>query len=127
MPVAARFHATRDRVAAGVDKMFAEPVRLSFLKNGTVDPSRVAVEIEAVLRVGGGEQTNIAGGSGSTWRTQLAAGKAELHINRATYAGPQPKAGDRVRALSRHGQPWFECLRVDDRGEVRLVLELGEI
>lgn len=127
MPVAARFHEIRDRVAAAVDQRFAEPIKLSFLKNGAVDPDRDAIEIDAVLRVGGGTDTNIAGGFAGGWRTHLAAGKAELHINRATYAGPMLKQGDRARAISRASMPWFEVLRVDDRGEVRLVLELGEI
>ncbi|MFC5039201.1 hypothetical protein [Tianweitania sediminis] len=104
-----------------------EIVRLSFLKSGQVDATRPAIEIEAILRVGGGEETNVSGGYASTWRTQLAAGKAELHIDAATYQGPTIKTGDRVRALSRVHKPWFEVLRVDDRGETRLVLELGEV
>lgn len=127
MPVAARFHTLRDRVVAAVDKTFAEPVKLSFLKKEEVDPARPSVEIEAVLRVGGGEETGMNGGYGATWRTRLAAEKAELHIDRASYRGPLPERGDRVQALSRHGKPWFEVLRVDDRGEARLVLELGII
>ncbi|WEK06859.1 MAG: hypothetical protein P0Y65_20685 [Candidatus Devosia phytovorans] len=121
-----RFQALRDRSAAIVDQQFAEPVKLSFLKGGAVDQARPAVEIDAPLRVGGGKETNADGGVGRSWRTQLAAGKAELHIDRATYVGPSIKSGDAVQALSRPGQPWFEVLRVDDRGETRLVLELGE-
>lgn len=127
MPIAARFAETRDRVLVAVDKVFAEPVRLSFLRKGVVDPARAAVDIDAVLRVGGGSDTNMSGGYAQSWRTQLASGKAELHINRAAYAGPKLVAGDRVQASSRPGEPWFEVLRVDDRGETRLVLELGEI
>ncbi|NDV88798.1 hypothetical protein GTW51_19055 [Aurantimonas aggregata] len=127
MPVVARHHSIRDRVLASVDSVFAEPVRLSFLKSGAVDPARPAVEVEALLRVGGGNETNVAGGWAQGWRTQLAAGKAELSIDAALYAGPAIKVGDRVRAISRRGQPWFEVLRVDDRGETRLVMELGEI
>ncbi|WP_172123215.1 hypothetical protein [Devosia sp. 919] len=126
MPIAARFHDARDQVLAGVDKAFAEPVRLSFLKKGVVDPARPPVDIEAVLRVGGGNETNIAGGWAASWRTQLAAGKAELHINAANYAGPAIRTGDRVKALSRKAEPWFNVERVDDRGEARLVLELSE-
>ena len=127
MPVVARHHSIRDRVLASVDKAFAEPVRLSFFQRGVMDPQRQMIEIEAVLRVGGGDQTNVGGGYAQTWRTQLAAGKAELNINAATYAGPQIKSGDRVRAISRRHQPWFEATRIDDRGETRLVIELSEI
>lgn len=125
MPVAARFHAVRDRVCGAVDRVFAEPVLLSFLHENEIDPARRAVEIEAVLRVGGGKQTSIGGGRGETWRTQLATEKAELHIDRARYSGPLPKKGDRLCARSRPGEPWFEVLRVDDRSHVRLILELG--
>lgn len=126
MPVVARHHSIRDRVLAAVDKVFAEPVRLSFLAEGAVDPTRAAVEIEGVLRVGGGNETNMSGGFAQDWRSRLAAEKAELHLNAATYQGPQIRTGDRVRALSRRSQPWFEILRVDDRGEARIVLELGK-
>jgi len=126
MPIAARYHDSRDLVLAAVDKSFAEPVRLSFMKQGLPDPQRPATDIEAVLRVGGGDERNMAGGFAQTWRTQLAAGKAELHINRAQHPGLQVRAGDAIRALSRPGQPWFEVTRVDDRGENRLVLELAE-
>lgn len=127
MPVAARFHGPRDMVLAAVDNAFAEPVKLSFLKNGRPDPVRPSVEIEGVLRVGGGNETNMTGGFAQTWRTQLAAGKAELHIDASKYEGPAIKTGDRVRALSRRGQPWFAVERVDDRGEARLVLSLSEV
>ncbi|HEV7293094.1 MAG TPA: hypothetical protein VGN79_12315 [Devosia sp.] len=129
MPIAARYHAARDRVLAGVDKTFAEPVLLSFLnsQSGEQDSARTAIQIDAVLRVGGGDESNMAGGYAQSWRTQLAAGKAELHINAALYEGPAIRSGDRVRALSRRGQPWFNVERVDDRGETRLVLELSEV
>lgn len=126
MPVAARFHELRDRVLAGVDHVFAEPVRLSFFKSGVLDPSRPAVEIEAVLRVGEGKATNVSGGNAASWRTRIVADKAQLHIDRAAYTGPQPKQGDKVKALSRAGEPWFEVADVDDRSHTRLVLNLNE-
>ncbi|MBN9033739.1 MAG: hypothetical protein J0I23_28495 [Rhizobiales bacterium] len=112
---------------AAVDASHAEPVRLSFLKGGQVDTTRAAVDIDAVLKVADGKETNIAGGFASSWRTRLAAGKSQLFIDRAAYMGPMPRQGDRVRALSRSSKPWFEVLHVDDRGNLRLVLELGEI
>lgn len=128
MPVAARFHDLRDKVLAGVDHVFAEPVRLTFHTKvgGPYDPDRPAVEIEAVLRVGEGKMTSVAGSRDAGWRSRIVADKAQLHIDRATYTGPQPKTGDRVRALSRHGQPQFEVADVDDRSHTRLVLNLNE-
>lgn len=127
MPVAADFAGIRDRVVASVDARFAEPVRLSFLVKGKVDPTRPAREIKAPLRVGGGDSSNMTGGFAAEWRTRLASGKAELHIDPRLYPDLAIRAGDRVRAMSRPGQPWWEVLRIDDRGESRLVLELGEV
>lgn len=126
MPVSARFHELRDKVLATVDFKFAEPVRLSFFKSGVLDPSRPAVEIEAVLRVGEGKNTSVSGGNSMSWRTRIVADKAQLHIDRAAYTGPQPKTGDKVKALSRWGEPWFEVADVDDRSHTRLVLNLNE-
>lgn len=122
----ARFHSLRDRVLATVDSVFAEPVRLKFNRGGVVDPSRTAVDIEAVLRVGGGKETNATGGYAQSWRARINAQRGELHIDRARYPGIVARVGDEVKALSRPGEPWFEVLAVDDRGETRLVLQLGE-
>ena len=124
--LAARFHALRDRTVAATDKTFAEPVRLSFLKGGAVDPDRPALDIEAVLRVGGGKETNVSGGDAQAWRTRIQAQRGELHIDRTTYPDLKVIKGDKVRALARPGQPWFEVLTVDDRLSTRLVVQLGE-
>ncbi|MBY3434826.1 hypothetical protein [Rhizobium laguerreae] len=127
MPVSARFHDLRNKVLASVDDKFAEPVTLMFMKNGVNDPARQMVTIDAVLRVGEGKNTSVAGGIAAAWRTRIVADKAQLHIDRATYTGPQPKAGDKVKAISRHGEPFFEVADVDDRGHTRLVLNLNEV
>lgn len=125
--LSARFHALRDRTLAAVDQTLAEPVRLSFLKDGAVDPARAAVEIEALLRVGGGKETSVSGGRDRDWRTNIVAQKAELHVDRAKYPDITCRPGDRVKALARPGQPWFEVLAVEDRGSSRYVLQLGEV
>lgn len=124
--LAARFHVLRDRTLAAVDRTFAEPVRLSFFKAGAIDPDRPAVEIEAVLRTGGGEETMVSGGRDRDWRSRITAQRSELHIDRAKYPHLVARQGDKVRALARPGQPWLEVLAVDDRGSSRLVLQLGE-
>lgn len=124
----ARYHAIRDRVLRLVDHVHAEPVRLSFMKGGAVDPARPVVEIEAVLRVGGGKETAVSGRSAdSAWRSRIQAQRAELHIDRTRYPLIVARKGDRVKALSRPGEPWFEVLTIDDRGMTRLVLQLGEV
>lgn len=123
----ARYHALRDRVLAVNDRVHAEPVLLRFTKGGTSDPSRPEMEIEAILRVGGGKETAASGNrTDAAWRTRIAAQRAELHIDRAAWPDITAKVGDEVCALSRIGQPWFEVLAVDDRGMTRLVLQLGE-
>jgi hypothetical protein len=126
MPVAARFHELRDRTLAVVDDKFAEPVRLSFMKDGKSDPVRGQIEIEAVLRTATTGENNIDGGKSREWKSQIAAGKAKLYIDRSTYTGPALVRGDAVRALSRVGTPAFEVLFVNDRSHTRLVVELGE-
>jgi hypothetical protein len=124
----ARYHAIRNRVLAMVDHVYAEPVRLSFMKNGTVDPDRTAVNIEAVLRVVDGKETPVSGrAADAEWRSRIQAQRAELHIDRARYSQIVARKGDRVKALSRSGEPWFDVLAVDDRGMTRLVLHLGEV
>jgi hypothetical protein len=122
-----RFQQIRDRTVAAVDTVFAEPIKLSFLSKGEPDSARPAVQIDAVLRVGSGKEGSFSPGTSRAWHSRLAAGKAELHIDGSRYAGPPIKKDDRVCALARRGQPWFEVLRVDDRGDTRLILELGEI
>lgn len=126
MPVSARFHDLRDKVLASVDSKFAEPVRLSFMKGGLVDATRPTIDIDAVLRVGEGKSTSVSGGASQTWRSRIVADKAQLHIDRTIYTGPQIRGGDKVKAIARHGEPWFEVVDVDDRSHTRLVLNLNE-
>lgn len=123
----ARYHRLRNRTIAAVDRVFAEPVRLSFLNSqGYVDPTRPAREIEAILVVGEGKNTSIAVAGGGSWRTRLNAQKSELHIDRVKYPDIVVRSRDKVRALARPGQPWFEVAAIDDRGGTRLVLQLSE-
>lgn len=125
--IPARFHALRNRVLAVTDHVFAEPVRLHPMKKGVVDPDRPVVEIEAILRVGGGKETLVSGlRTDKAWRSKIQAQRAELHIDRAKYPDLICRREDKVRGLAREGQPWFEILGVDDRGETRLILQLGE-
>lgn len=125
--LAARFHTYRDRALAAVDRTFAEPVRLHPMAKGAADSSRPVVTIEAVLRVGGGKEVPPSGrASDASWRMRVAAQRAELHIDRAKYANLVCRQGDKIRAIARPGEPWFEVLAVEDRGESRLVLEMGE-
>lgn len=122
----ARFHRLRDRSMAINDKAFAEPVRLSFFgSDGRLDPTQPLREIEAILRVGGGEATSVGGSGSTSWRTRIVGRKGELHIDRTKYPDLDVRTRDMVRALARPGQPWFEVAIVDARGSTRLVLQLN--
>lgn len=120
----------REREAA-VDRLVSKPahagetVRLSFLKNGTVDPDRQMVEIVAILATGGDDSTPIGDGV-NKYRSRLSLGQAEVFIDRSTYDGPVPRQGDKLRANDRAGAPWFEIAAVSDRYSNLLVLTLGE-
>lgn len=116
----ARFHGLRNRAMAVSDRAFAEPVRLSFFKNGSVDPARPLRDIEAILRTRSGDLVKL-GSNGLSINSQ----PAELHINRTAYPDIVVLTGDRVRAMARPGQPWFTVSTVDSRTDGRLVLKLG--
>ncbi|MBB3996883.1 hypothetical protein [Aureimonas pseudogalii] len=127
MPIRGAHGDVRAEVSAAVDRAFAEPVEIAFLTKGRADPAKPPSSIMAVLRTGGGEEGNLTGGTAQDWRTRIASGKAELHIDLAAYPATGVRLGDRIRAVSRRGKPWFEILRIDDRGDTRLVLILGEV
>jgi len=111
---------TVDSIVGGA---FSEAVRLSFLKNGTADPARPLVDIEAILLTGGDD--SFAPGNG--FRARLSAGQGEIVINRSAYTGSMPKTGDRARATDRAGMPWFEVATVSDRYSNLLVLSLNQV
>lgn len=109
-----------------IGRAFGEEVRLSFLKDGEVDPARPAIEVVAVLHTGGDDSKPLGNGN-DRFRSRLSLGQAELFIDRSTYAGPMPRKGDKVRANDRAGKPWFEVAAVSDRYSNLLVLTLGEV
>jgi len=124
MPIAASFHSIRDRVVASVDAKLAEPVLLAFLQNGSADPDRVNQQVVAVLRTG--EEKADDGRSSRDRNVRVSAGGGVLRIDRARYPDVVLKAGDKVRAIARAGEPWFEILTVDDRSHSRLIANLGD-
>ena len=126
MPISTNHQDFREKVVAANDALFAEPVKIFFLKGQVADPDRTNVQIDAVLRTSADKPETMEGGRSDDWLTNIAAGKAILAIDRAAYAGPVPRTGDKVQALSRKGTPFFEVLHVNDRDHVRLILSLGE-
>ncbi|NJO53787.1 MAG: hypothetical protein HC829_02165 [Bacteroidales bacterium] len=100
---------------------FGERVRVAFFLNGAIDQAQPAIEITAILHCGGDDSFAL----GTGYRTRLSASKAELVIDRSTYTGPMIKTKDKVRALERAGQPWFEVAAVSSKYSNLLVLSLA--
>lgn len=109
-----------------VDQRFQENLGIAFLlPTGKVDPARQPVTVRGILRVGAGSGDSPAGRVQS-WGMRIAAGKARAWITRDTYTGPALRKGDKVRALDRASQPWWEINVVDDREPERITLHLTE-
>jgi hypothetical protein len=106
-------------------KAWGEGIRLSFLKGGALDVDRPTAEIRAILHTDSDLSNALQ--QGLKYRTRLSAGRAELIIDRATYAGPPIRSGDRVRANDREGQPWYEVAAVSDLHSNLLVLTLNNV
>ncbi|MDF2369391.1 MAG: hypothetical protein P1V21_01230 [Rhizobiaceae bacterium] len=120
----APFHDLRDEMMGEVNAEMAETVKILFMRNGRDDQSRTNLETIQVLRVRRAKTNNMSGGPSKTLKVGITAEMAQLHINRATYEGPDILSGDVVIALARAGNPRFEVRQVDDRGHNRLTLEL---
>lgn len=126
--LSARFHRLRDLSMTHNDRVFAEPLWFSFFVPGkmsnALDVTRPEREIEGILRVDQGK----APATPSSRKSQLRihAQKAEAYIDRSKYPDLVVRSGDRVQALARPGQPWFEVAETDDRTDGRLVLHLDE-
>lgn len=118
------WRALEQQVDRTINAAFGETVRLAFFKKGLVDTDRPAVEVRAILHVGGNDSIS---SFGDGMRTRLAQGKAELFIERATYAGLVIRTDDKVRALTRIGQPWFMVSSVNDRDTSLLTVSLNEM
>lgn len=114
------------KVDRTIGATFGESVRLSFLAKGAVDPARPQLTISAVLHVAGDAPAAMGGKSDTKFSTHLAAGAAEMVIDRSTYEGPKVEQGDKVQALDRVGKPWFEVAFVSDRHTNLIILSMTE-
>lgn len=127
--LAARYHELRDRTAAAVDRVFAEAVRLSPMKNGQPDPDRPQYIFEAILRTEGDQSRSPSGAAGTVsqeWKSRVVSGAAILSVNLATYNGPAFMEGDKVRALARQEEPVFAVASVEGADHSRLIVHLVE-
>ncbi|WP_339760727.1 hypothetical protein [uncultured Hoeflea sp.] len=122
----ANYQSIRERTTRAVDAVMAETVKQFPLKKGKADASRQIREFQAVLRTGGTRNTSVSGGVARDWMVRIAAGKAQLHVDRVANPDVTIAVGDKIQATSRVGSPWFEVLELDDRGHARLIAELGQ-
>lgn len=118
--------ALRSRLTSAVDNVFSERLEVRFWKDGREDPDRPTLEILAPLRTHDEQTSNLAGGKGRDWKTDIRAGGARMKIDRAIYPDLLLLGGEEVVALDRDGEPAFEVLSVDARSHLRLIVELGD-
>ncbi|MEP3300785.1 MAG: hypothetical protein ABJO05_02330 [Roseibium sp.] len=118
--------ALRSRLTSAVDNVFSERLEVRFWKDGREDPDRPTLEIYAPLRTHDEQTSNLSGGKGRGWKTDIRAGGARMRIDRAVYPDLLLLGGEEVVALDRDGAPAFEVLSVDTRSHLRLIVELGD-
>ncbi len=113
------------------DETFGETVTVTPWASGDwssgPDASRPPFDVLAVLVVGAGDQANLSGGDGTSWRARIPVGSAELHVDSDRFPDILgARQDDRIEAPERGGQE-YEILRVDRGQKNRLVLRLGVI
>lgn len=119
----ARVRASVDRELA--DLITARPQRVSQYGGTSPDPDRATFDLQGVLLVGEGGQSDLAGGNTGMWLARIPIGEAELQIDPDAH----PKArnlrkGDLLVAEQRGGQV-YEIARVDPPRRNRIVLRLA--
>lgn len=105
-----------------VDAVMSETLRHFPLSGGRTDAARAQADIRGVLRVGRNKDMSAAG-TNAGWSQRIAAGKAELHLDRTAL--PDVRKGDKIRATERPGSPWFEVLGMTETAHGRIVFDLG--
>lgn len=107
-----------------VNRLFREPVCLSFFKQGLVDPARPKITINAQLHLPEAADGKLPR-SASQFHIEVMSGVGLLIINKADFIGQKLLTGDQVRGLDREGQPWFEILSVDANGADQIVAKIS--
>ncbi len=123
----APFETYRQMAVQAVDRVHAERLRFEPRRSGNygsgADASREAVDVSGPLRIGSGH--NDSGGARRNFSSTIAAGKAELHLDRTRLpAGFMPKRGDWFIPLDRPDLGRFEVDRIDGGAISRLVIVL---
>ena len=105
------------------DRIWGEPVRLSFFKGGEVDPARPALDLRAQLHLPG-EVDIRPERSSSTFTTSVVGGLGLLIIQKLVFNG-ELRQGDKVRADAKDGKPWFEIGAVDNTSANQIVAQIS--
>lgn len=117
----------RERTTKINDQLFAEEIKLSFLVNGVVDKTRAQMIVKGILTINDELTKKADGGISGTWHVPIAAAPARLVIDRKAYPNIVIRHGDKVQAVSREGEPWFQVTSVKDRSKQRLYVYLSEL
>lgn len=119
----ANWHNLTAMATRTADRLFGEPVRLSFLKGGLEDSDRPMQDLRAQLHLPG-ESDVVPSRSNSSFTTHLVGGTGLLIIQKASFNGIL-RQGDKVRADAREGQPWFDIGTVDVNGAGQIVAQIS--
>lgn len=120
--LSARFHKLRTRSVKAIDWVFAESV---FVMPKRSKDEADGFMLEAPLRTDAREMDSLSGARGQGWNAQIAGVTAALYVD--INLGVEINEGDRVKALSLTGQPWFEVAFVDKRNHARHIAHLRQL
>lgn len=96
------------------------------MNGGKSDGERPQVSVRAIISTEDVSAVSFKGRGGDDMRSEFAGADAMLYLDRATYTGPAPRKGDRVRAIERAGEPIWEFSHVNDRDDAFIIVKLTE-
>lgn len=116
----------KNRLPSMVDKFHAERVMFIPIKNGGADQTREREQITGVLRVRPNEAKGPQSGNASTFKSKAKSNDAELYLDAANYAEFKIEQGDKIQAIERAGQPFFQVECRNPRDQNRITVELSD-
>jgi len=127
MPIVSGNTDLRDLVIDGNDGDFAEVVLVHYKDDHRPDPSRVDVQISAILRTDDPVDRKPDGVKGN-WRGRNHVGSAKLVVSFTVLSQiPEIREGDVVAVFRGNSKQLYEVGPVDARGHVRAVLPLTKL
>ena len=114
------------RIPSIVDKVHAEKVTFIPIKSGGADETRDRQEITGVLKVRPKNPQGPQSGNASTFNSKAASNESVLYLDAAKYADFDIKQGDKIQAIARAGQPFFQVEHRNPRDQNRITVELSD-